>query len=165
MDSVVPVGRDVALPRRCLGLTSTSIPDGAAIQLIETHGSAGTYACLSHCWAKDKLITTTSQTMANHLNSVPLAALPKTFGDAVMLTRNLGLRYPWIDPLCVTQASAKDWQIESGKTAGIYHNSFLTIAAISSPDSRSGCFCPEKLGDMCFRVRENELDTLIAARY
>lgn len=158
-------GRDVSLPKRCLDLKPTSIPDGSAIQLVETHGSTGTYACLSHCWGKDKLITTTSQTIASHLSGIPLAVLPKTFGDAVTLTRNLGLRYLWIDSLCIIQDSREDWQIESSKMADIYHNSFLTIAAISSPDSRGGCFCPEKLSDACFRIQADGLDTLIAARY
>ncbi|KAI8656189.1 HET domain-containing protein [Fusarium keratoplasticum] len=158
-------GRDVSLPKRCLDLKPTSIPDGSAIQLVETHGSTGTYACLSHCWGKDKLITTTSQTIASHLSGIPLAILPKTFGDAVTLTRNLGLRYLWIDSLCIIQDSREDWQIEFSKMADIYHNSFLTIAAISSPDSRGGCFCPEKLSDACFRIQADGLDTLIAARY
>jgi hypothetical protein len=134
-------GRDVSLPKRCLDLKPTSTSDGSAIQLVETSGSTGTYACLSHCWGKDKLITTTSQTIVCHLNSIPIAVLPKTFGDAVTLTRNLGLRYLWIDSLCIIQDSAEDWQIESSKMADIYHNSFLTIAGISSPDSRGGCFC------------------------
>ncbi|RSL41210.1 hypothetical protein CEP54_015893 [Fusarium duplospermum] len=158
-------GRDVSLPKRCLDLAPISMPDGSAIQLVETHGKTGTYVCLSHCWGKDKLITTTSQTIASHFNKIPLTGLPKTFRDAVTLTRNLGLRYLWIDSLCIIQGSKEDWQIESSKMADIYHDSFLTIAAISSPDSRGGCFCPEKLSDMCFRVQGGGLDTLIAVRY
>ncbi|RSL74999.1 hypothetical protein CEP51_011277 [Fusarium floridanum] len=158
-------GRDVSFPKRCLDVAPINIPDGSAVQLVETHGKTGSYVCLSHCWGKDKLITTTSQTIATHFNKIPLTALPKTFRDAVTLTRSLGLRYLWIDSLCIIQDSTEDWQIESSKMADIYHDSFLTIAAISSPGSRGGCFCPEKLSDTCFRVQGDGLDTLIAARY
>ncbi|KAF4975744.1 hypothetical protein FZEAL_7521 [Fusarium zealandicum] len=131
----------------------------------ETEGIMGTYASLSHCWARGpKPIVTTSDTIAYRLKGITFTARPKTFGDAVLIARRLGLRYIWIDSLCIIQNSAEDWQIESSKMADIYHNSFVTIAAVSSPDSRGGCFSPEKLSDLCFRVEGEGFDALIAAR-
>ncbi|KAJ3542890.1 hypothetical protein NM208_g3445 [Fusarium decemcellulare] len=159
-------GRDVPLPKRCLDLEPGSIGVDPAIRLVETNGTTGTYACLSHCWGKDPMpIKTTSKTIAEHLHSIPLAALPKTFCDTVVLTRKLGLRYIWIDTLCIIQDSVLDWQIESSKMADIYRNSFVTIAAISSPDFRGGCFSPERLSDICLRIESDDFETLIAARY
>jgi hypothetical protein len=158
---------EVSPPKRCLDIKPDTVPDGSVIQLVQTHSINGTYAYLSHCWGKDpKHITTTSQTIADHFKGIRLTALPKTFRDAVVLARKLGLRYLWIDSLCIIQDSSEDWQIESSKMADIYHNSFVTIAAISSPDSRGGCFSPGNQGDICFRTQgDHGLDTLIAARY
>ncbi|KAF4472611.1 heterokaryon incompatibility [Fusarium albosuccineum] len=159
-------GRDVPLPKRCLDLEPGSIGIDPAIRLVETNGATGTYACLSHCWGKDPIpIKTTSKTIAKHLHSISLAAFPKTFLDAVVLTRKLGLRYLWIDSLCIIQDSDLDWQIESIKMADIYRNSFVTITAISSPDFRGGCFSPERLSDICLRIESDDFETLIAARY
>ncbi|KAL8974630.1 MAG: hypothetical protein Q9197_001142 [Variospora fuerteventurae] len=70
------------------------------------------------------------------------AALPKTFKDAVWITRQLGKRYLWIDSLCIIQPTAEDnsdWTIEGSKMSDIYRNSWLTIAASSASNSLGGC--------------------------
>lgn len=137
------------------------------IRLVETEGVFDKYACLSHCWGGgSRPIQTTSLTMQDYLKKIPFTALPKTFGDAVVIARKLGLRYLWIDSLCIIQDSTTDWQTESSRMADIYRNSYVTIAALSSPDSQGGCFSPEVLSDLCIRVQgDNGFESLIAARY
>ena len=71
---------------------------------------------------------------------MPLVELTRTFRDAVIITRNLGFSYLWIDSLCIIQNDAKDWETESARMADIYGNSAVTIAASSSENSRAGCF-------------------------
>jgi hypothetical protein len=46
----------------------------------------------------------------------------------------MGLRYIWIDSLCIIQDSARDWETESFKMGSIYENSYFTISATASPD-------------------------------
>ncbi|PQE03115.1 heterokaryon incompatibility protein [Rutstroemia sp. NJR-2017a BVV2] len=58
-----------------------------------------------------------------------------TFQNAVQITRALGLRYLWIDSLCIIQDDKDDWQFESAKMANIYLGSCVTIAATASFDS------------------------------
>jgi hypothetical protein len=65
--------------------------------------------------------------------------LPKTFQDAIIISRSIGIRYIWIDSICIVQDSPEDWEKESARMADIYSNSFLTIAATASPDSQVGC--------------------------
>jgi hypothetical protein len=69
------------------------------VRLLESNGHSGRYACLSHCWGKAPTITTTARTLDDHKKAIPVAALSKTFQDAIAFTRRLGLRYLWIDTL------------------------------------------------------------------
>jgi hypothetical protein len=39
--------------------------------------------------------------------------LPKTFQDAIIVTRKLGVQYLWVDSLCITQDDEDDWNRES----------------------------------------------------
>jgi hypothetical protein len=48
------------------------------------------------------------------------------FQDAISVTRALGIRYLWIDALCILQDSVKDWEQESANMAAVYTNS-MTI--------------------------------------
>ncbi|KAH8683333.1 heterokaryon incompatibility protein-domain-containing protein, partial [Tricladium varicosporioides] len=71
-----------------------------------------------------------------------MSSLPKTFEDAVVITRFLGIRYLWIDALCILQDCEDDWRVQAANMAQVYKNSFLTISAVDSEDSRGGCFLP-----------------------
>ncbi|KAH7400299.1 heterokaryon incompatibility protein-domain-containing protein [Cadophora sp. MPI-SDFR-AT-0126] len=99
------------------------------------------YVTLSHCWGDTStILTTTKDTIEQRYRRIPFQDLPRTFQDAVQITRALGLRYLWIDSLCIIQDDKDDWEIESAKMAEIYLASCLTIAATASVDSRGGFF-------------------------
>jgi hypothetical protein len=78
-----------------------------------------------------------------------LLELPKTFRDAVYITRGLGIRYLWIDSLCIIQGNAQDWQTESANMIRIFQNATLALAATAAADSREGC---------CLVHRESSLE-------
>lgn len=73
-----------------------------------------------------------------------MTEMPKTFQDAVVITRKLGIRYLWIDSLCIIQDSAQDWHHEASLMSSVYHNSELTISATTARDGTEGCFQPEQ---------------------
>jgi hypothetical protein len=52
----------------------------------------------------------------------------------------LGIKYLWIDSLCIIQGDEIDWAYESAKMGSIYSNSRLTIAADRARDDTEGCF-------------------------
>jgi hypothetical protein len=110
------------------------------IKLFETQGIEGTYMTLSHCWGSSALITTTNNTYKERISGIQLAELPQTFKDAVSLTRILGIRYLWIDSLCIKQDDNDDWESEASKMASVYSHSYLNVAATSSPGGDGGCF-------------------------
>ncbi|KAE8136014.1 heterokaryon incompatibility protein-domain-containing protein, partial [Aspergillus pseudotamarii] len=97
---------------------------------------------LSHCWGK-RLGTDAITTRANllgHMKEIKLNDLPANFCDAISITRRLGIRYLWIDAICIIQDSQADWAQESVKMGHIYDSSYLTIAASASEDSTGGCY-------------------------
>jgi len=96
------------------------------------------YATLSHCWGgciPTRLLTTNYSTF---LNEITVNELPRTFKDAVEMTRELGLQYLWIDSLCIIQDSVEDWEIEANRMYEIYKNSYINFAAVASADSNGG---------------------------
>lgn len=71
---------------------------------------------------------------------IPLHTLSKTFQDAVEVTRRLGIRYLWIDSLCIIQDSAADWDTEAIQMEYVYNNCFFNIAATHSANGEGGLF-------------------------
>jgi hypothetical protein len=83
---------------------------------------------------------TTNSTLPNHKQGIYVNTLPKTYQDAILITRQLGRRYIWIDSLCIIQDSKSDWESEAAKMADVYQNAWLTISATRSSSPTSGCF-------------------------
>ncbi|KAF2246609.1 HET-domain-containing protein [Trematosphaeria pertusa] len=103
----------------------------------------GEYLALSHCWGTGRGIPkTTKKTLQAHKKLIPWASLPRTFQEAVVLTRSRGFRYLWVDSLCVVQDDPADKLEESLSLDEIFGNAFLTMAATSAADSSKGLFQP-----------------------
>jgi hypothetical protein len=113
-----------------------------SVRLVETQGRSGYWACLSHCWGDKQPLKTTREpdTLSQHQISILWGNLPKTFQDAIVVTRALGIQYLWIDSLCIIQDDSADWQTQSAQMADIYHNSILTIAGSASSGHSQGIF-------------------------
>ncbi|KAK2762602.1 hypothetical protein FQN54_000775 [Arachnomyces sp. PD_36] len=62
--------------------------------------------------------------------------------DAIIVTRSLGVKYLWIDSLCILQDSEDDWRREAAKMQDIYAKCYAMIAADDSPDAHGGLFTP-----------------------
>lgn len=103
-----------------------------------TGAEVGQWATLSHCWGKTVTIKLTSDTFEERLRGIPMAEMPRNFRDAIVVTRILGIRYLWIDSLCIIQDSSEDWLQESAKMGEIYKNCLITIAATNAHESAAG---------------------------
>ncbi|PSN65256.1 HET-domain-containing protein [Corynespora cassiicola Philippines] len=102
--------------------------------------TTGHYMTLSHRRGSQKPILLTAASATGLAHGIHVTELPRTFADAVKVTWRLGIRYVWIDCLCIYQDSEQDWRSESAKMGLVYQNSWLNIAAIDSPDCNGGCF-------------------------
>ncbi|KAI0887866.1 heterokaryon incompatibility protein-domain-containing protein [Annulohypoxylon maeteangense] len=146
----------IVRPTRLLDLDPIQQGSESGIRLIETRPDRMyQYACLSHRW--DETIQchqATKHNLPRLLNFFPIKQLPQNFRDAISIARELDIRYLWIDSLCIIQEGdgGVDLIQELGKMGLIYWNAWLTIAAISSPNSSDGCFIKDKWPDLCFSV-------------
>lgn len=98
------------------------------------------YIALSHCWGGRCPITLTKQTASLFARHIEASTLPKTFSDVTWLARELGIRYLWIDALCILQDSEEDWRIESSRMLEVYSFAALTVAATASQNAHEGLF-------------------------
>ncbi|KAF2266743.1 HET-domain-containing protein [Lojkania enalia] len=122
-------------PKRLLDVGRITAP----IRLIDAQGKTFQYATLSHCWGTGPILTTTKSNWKKLSSNIPFDALPPLFQDAVIITRQLGLRYIWIDSLCIIQDSTRDWETESSKMGSIYESSYITISATGSSNGGTRC--------------------------
>lgn len=73
-------------------------------------------------------------------DTITLEHLPKTFIDAIDITRRLGVKYIWIDSLCIIQDDEDDWRRETALMEHVYGGSYLNIAASSATSVHGGCW-------------------------
>jgi hypothetical protein len=86
-------------------LIDTMCEDPSKVKLVELlpKEESPRYTCLSHCWGKTRSKHTTRQsTLQENFDGVSVSQLPKTFQDAIAVTRALNIRYLWIDSLCTS---------------------------------------------------------------
>jgi hypothetical protein len=110
------------------------------IKLYESNGEMEPYVCLSHCWGKKHIIRTITSNLQKHNQRIIWTRLPLTFRHAVSFTYRLGIKYLWIDSLCIIQDDINDWRHEGSKMADIYSGAYITLAATASRDASGGCF-------------------------
>lgn len=119
-------------------------------RLVSTAGQTGTYATLSYCWALSpsnpfaSMYSTMLATLSSRMSGMPFADMPKTFQDAILVTRALGLKYLWIDALFIIQDSPADVAHEIGTMHAVYGNCEISICATSSTSTKSGFLSPRQ---------------------
>lgn len=91
------ISEDPMLPLRVLDVQCDST--STRLSLFETNGAVGKYTTLSHVWGNPNPFTTTRATIDIYKAGIVFDDLPKTFQDAITMTRRLGVRYLWIDAL------------------------------------------------------------------
>jgi hypothetical protein len=63
---------------------------------------------------------TLKENVERRMEGFKLDELPRTFQDAIQVTRELGIKYIWIDSLCIIQDDPVGWEQESKRMHGIY---------------------------------------------
>lgn len=147
--SRLPGTRGTRLPTRVLDLSGSpdiaSDSDDIKIRLRETsEGEVGRYTTLSYCWGSDPEhhFKTTRGTLGEYAGGIDFFTLPLTQREAILATLYLGIRYIWIDSICIIQDDPHDWEVEAAKMSSVYSNSFLTLAATSSSSPEGGLLNP-----------------------
>ncbi|KAK0666020.1 hypothetical protein QBC41DRAFT_399065 [Cercophora samala] len=119
------------LPTRLVDVGSVDSP---MARLIETSTLSSTtqtpkWVALSHQWGPPPHFCTTVENLSTHLSSIPLGSgLADTFRDAFLVTRALGIRYLWIDSLCIVQGPGGDFAAEAKKMEQVYSGAYCVLA-------------------------------------
>lgn len=113
------------------------------IRVVETGNGVPVdqYVTLSHRWGGANFLALTVANQHQLMTErIGIEELPLNFQHAVHVTRQLGVRYIWIDSLCIVQGQGGDFHIEGTKMDQIYRNSHCNIAAADAEDSSCGLF-------------------------
>ncbi|KAF4840971.1 hypothetical protein CGCSCA4_v009796 [Colletotrichum siamense] len=100
------------------------------------------FMTLSHCWGSAGCLVLTTDNIEAFQREIPADQLPQLYRDAISTTRRLGIRYLWIDSLCIIQRGddKADWLVESTLMDQVYSNSYCNIAAVDAPDANHSLF-------------------------
>jgi hypothetical protein len=132
----------------------------------------GDYATLSHCWGDPEKVIQLRRSNIHRFIwcGIDVDRLPRSFKEAIEVARRLGVRYIWIDSLCIIQPPSEedpsnkshkkklnkekpdkgrlfkknthesDWEDESKRMHEVYGHSYCNISATDSDDSQKGLF-------------------------
>ena len=125
------------LPTRVLDLYLFDNSDD--LRLSVSNGLVGKYACLSYCWGSGFQSTQlNSSNLPSLVKRISFRLLPRSIQDAIATVRRLGLRYLWIDALCIIQDSLDDKAQQIKQMHEVYNNAYLTISAANADDCSRG---------------------------
>ncbi|KAJ6444515.1 heterokaryon incompatibility protein [Purpureocillium lavendulum] len=131
--------KSATMPTRVIDVGTRD--DRSQLRLVSTeHMPCEPYIALSYCWGvtADDILTLTAKTFASMRQGIRESDLAQTHRETVVLARALGIRYIWVDALCIIQGDEADWARESKTMAQVYGNATLTVVAGRSADARNG---------------------------
>lgn len=73
-----------------------------------------------------------------HTSGALIGRVSKTIDDALALSDALGIRYLWVDALCIIQDSEDDKAAQLSSMGKVYTNSHFTIVAAAGADAEAG---------------------------
>jgi len=139
---------DISLPTRLIDVGSQG---SATSRLVETANEAldcNRYIALSHRWGDTKEhppfctriedLTGRGHDLQSFKVALPEADIPKTFKDAIYVTRRLGIRYLWIDSLCIVQGEGGDFNAEAKRMEDVFSSAYCVIAASRASNQLEG---------------------------
>ncbi len=98
------------LPTRVIDCSAPSKP-----RLVQTNRQLrGFYCNLSYVWGGDQSSKTTLSNIDTYINEGITLPIPQTIADAISVTNKLGIKYLWVDALCIIQDSTEDKNKELG---------------------------------------------------
>jgi hypothetical protein len=84
---------------------------------------------MSSAYSKSMRCRTLRSNLGKRKADIDFDDLLPTYQDAISVTRRLGIKYLWIDSLCIVQDDEADVRMQIARMGSIYGNSYFTIAA------------------------------------
>lgn len=134
---------------QCVPKSSLERP---SIRLIDTENNcivsnqsmnslSNTYVALSYVWGdKEQVYAPTRETYSALFRKGALRKLrlSKTMSDAMLLVKQLGVRYLWADALCIMQEDSSEKDQHIAQMGLVYQSALFTIIAASGNDCDAG---------------------------
>ncbi|TPX17525.1 uncharacterized protein E0L32_003168 [Thyridium curvatum] len=107
---------------------------------VVTASTSHQYVALSYVWGEETapLLTRATLTQYSELNGLDQASIPQTIEDAMQFVKDIGLRYLWVDSLCIVQDDAQDKNSQLPLMSSIYGSVNLVVVAAAGTDAESG---------------------------
>ncbi|KIJ37195.1 hypothetical protein M422DRAFT_116365, partial [Sphaerobolus stellatus SS14] len=146
-----PSGDPVPLPTRVIHVGKNN----SQLKIVEpSPGISGSYVAVSYSWGSNDRpdYTLKGSNHTGYLSSIdPTATTLKTaqtIMDAIHITRWLGIKYLWVDALCIIQPEKSDpkyyqtpdFHLEAPNMGQYYSKAYLTISAAWINSATDGCF-------------------------
>jgi hypothetical protein len=127
-------------PTRLIQVSHTGLDCQACLCLSSSLPWDIRYATLSHCWGRLEIFKLLLSNIEDLKISIPIQRLAPLFQDVLDFTCRIGIKYIWIDSLCIIQDSTDDWTRESAMMGEVYKNSWCNIAATGFADGQAGLY-------------------------
>lgn len=95
------------------------------------------YITLSYVWGGKPIFKTTRENFQSLQIPGALDSVSRLTRDVASVVKGLGVKYLWIDVLCIIQDDEGHKRVQINRMADIYGNSCLTIVALTGNDSDS----------------------------
>ncbi|KAL0959032.1 hypothetical protein HGRIS_014339 [Hohenbuehelia grisea] len=125
-----PPPHDPELPARVVDCQDPAHPKLASAQ--PNTMMRGAYIALSYVWGEAQPHSTTTANLAHYHKNIDPAWLPQTVRDAIVITHAFGVRYLWLDTLCIIQDSDEDKVQQLAQMARIYSEAYFTIVVANA---------------------------------
>ncbi|KAI0137796.1 HET-domain-containing protein [Hypoxylon sp. NC0597] len=117
------------------------------------------YAALSYCWGPPEdaktQFKTERATLQDRISGFQLETTSRIMQEAVVVCRDLGIPYLWVDAVCIIQDDKADWERESAEMTNVYQKAHLTICTPTSASCREGFLGPRTSATISFHSRIN----------
>ncbi|RSL51357.1 hypothetical protein CEP54_011458 [Fusarium duplospermum] len=136
-----PLADSDFFPTRVIDLGAD--PGGEELKLVTKQESLHRqYAALSYCWGipeeAETQFTTLKCNLKDRHSGFKLSKVSPVIRDAVTVCRTFGVRYLWVDAVCIIQDDDYDWEQESALMAMIFRDAYFVIAAAASESCNEG---------------------------
>jgi hypothetical protein len=128
------------------------------------------YVAPSYCRGQDQQFKLTRGTIESMSNEIMWQDLPQTLKDAIYVTRELHIRFLWIDSLCIVQDDAEEISTEIARMPEIYSCAAVTILASRASHVQEGFLqnrqitrYPDLVFELPCRCLTGELGSVIAS--
>jgi hypothetical protein len=144
------------LPTRLLDVGDEITPNILRLDCSEERISKN-YVALSHRWGDVNVhppFCTYRSNVDRFRERIHFDELPQTFKDAVTITRAIGIRYLWIDSLCIIQRDDDDWRKESARMEEVFSGAYCTIVASRAAGTHAGILGPHPRERQCTALQK-----------